>query len=256
MIRSRIDAEKSHRQFAATTPRTRTVHSLSQRSTAFARQAHDGFDTVGHGAEIRWDPGLTQADDFEAELAVVIGRTCRRVDEASALGYVAGYSCLDDVSARDLQFSDKQFVRGKSLDTFCPIGPWIVTADEIPDPQALHLSSRINGFVMQDSSTSEMIFSVRTLVSFLSQAFTLEPGDVLATGTLGVNMTYLDMGEQIATDETGLETGTFKSYMFSFGAAFGTSFRVATVPFGKASCRRLRNGWSWKGVCQPDRLRR
>ena len=86
-------------------------------------------------AEIRWDPQLTQAVDFEAELAVVIGRTCRRVDESEALAYVAGYTCLNDVSARDLQYSDKQFVRGKSLDTFCPMGPWLVTADDIPDPQ-------------------------------------------------------------------------------------------------------------------------
>ncbi len=138
---------------------------------------------VGHGAEIRWDPGLTQAVDFEAELAVVIGRTCRRVDAASALDYVAGYTCLNDVSARDLQFSDRQFVRAKSLDTFCPIGPWLVTPDEVGDPQALRIRSLVNGEVMQDASTSEMVFSVAQLISFCSQAFTLEPGDVIATGT-------------------------------------------------------------------------
>ena len=138
---------------------------------------------IGHGAEIRWSTQLTQAVDFEAELAVVIGRTCRRVDEADALAYVAGYTCLDDVSARDLQYSDKQFVRAKSLDTFCPMGPWLVTDDEIADPQALRVRCLVNGEVMQDASTAEMIFGVAALVSFCSQAFTLEPGDVIATGT-------------------------------------------------------------------------
>jgi 2-keto-4-pentenoate hydratase/2-oxohepta-3-ene-1,7-dioic acid hydratase in catechol pathway len=138
---------------------------------------------TGHGADIRWSPRLTQAVDFEAELAVVIGRTCRRVDESEALAYVAGYTCLNDVSARDLQYSDKQFVRAKSLDTFCPMGPWLVTADEIADPQALRVRCLVNGEVMQDASTAEMIFGVAALVSFCSQAFTLEPGDVIATGT-------------------------------------------------------------------------
>ena len=138
---------------------------------------------IGHGREIRWDPGLTQAVDFEAELAVVIGRTCRRVDEAEALAYVGGYTCLNDVSARDLQFSDRQFVRAKSLDTFSPMGPWLVTPDEVGDPQSLRIRCLVNGEVMQDASTSEMIFGVAQLVSFCSQAFTLEPGDVIATGT-------------------------------------------------------------------------
>ncbi len=140
---------------------------------------------VGNGAEIRWSSHLTQAVDFEAELAVVIGRTCRRVTTADALGYVAGYTCLNDVSARDLQYSDRQFVRSKSLDTFAPMGPWLVTADEIPDPQVLSIRCLVNGEVMQDSSTSDMVFGVAELVSFCSQAFTLEPGDVIATGTPG-----------------------------------------------------------------------
>jgi 2-keto-4-pentenoate hydratase/2-oxohepta-3-ene-1,7-dioic acid hydratase in catechol pathway len=140
---------------------------------------------VGDGAEIRWSPKLTQAVDFEAELAVVIGATCRRVSVARALDYVAGYTCLNDVSARDLQYSDKQFVRAKSLDTFCPMGPWLVTADEIPDPQTLDIRCLVNGVVMQDSNTSDMVFGVAELISFCSQAFTLEPGDVIATGTPG-----------------------------------------------------------------------
>ncbi len=138
---------------------------------------------VGHGAEIRWDTGLTAAVDFEAELAVVIGRTARRVTEAEALTYVLGYTCLNDVSARDLQFSDKQFVRAKSLDTFTPIGPALVTADEIPDPQALGVRCLVNGEVMQDSSTAQMVHGVAALIAFCSRAFTLEPGDIIATGT-------------------------------------------------------------------------
>ena len=138
---------------------------------------------VGPDSEVRWSPGLTQAVDCEVELAVVIGRTCRRVESAEALDFVAGYTCLNDVTARDLQYSDRQFVRGKSLDTFCPLGPWLVTADEIPDPQVLGLSCRVNGEVRQRSSTADMIFGVAELIAFCSQAFTLEPGDVIATGT-------------------------------------------------------------------------
>lgn len=161
---------------------------------------------TGHGADIQWSPRLTQAVDFEAELAVVIGRTCRRVDESEALAYVAGYTCLNDVSARDLQYSDKQFVRAKSLDTFCPMGPWLVTADAIADPQALRVRCLVNGAVMQDASTAEMIFGVAALVSFCSQAFTLEPGDVIATGTpSGVGwfrdpMRLLKDGDEVVVD--------------------------------------------------------
>ena len=140
---------------------------------------------VGPGAEIRWDPGLTGQVDYEAELAVVIGRTARRVPEAEALGYVLGYTCLNDVSARDLQFGDGQWVRGKSLDTFCPMGPVLVTADEIPDPQDLDIECRIGDRVVQQANTSLMYFGVAALVSYCSQAFTLDPGDVIATGTPG-----------------------------------------------------------------------
>jgi 2,4-didehydro-3-deoxy-L-rhamnonate hydrolase len=138
---------------------------------------------IGDGATVEWDPGLTQAVDYEAELAVVIGRTARRVSEAEALEYVLGYTCLNDVSARDLQFMDKQFVRAKSLDTFCPMGPALVTADELGAADGLRIRSYVNGEVMQDSYTSRMIHSPTQLVAFCSQAFTLEPGDVIATGT-------------------------------------------------------------------------
>lgn len=138
---------------------------------------------VGPGDEIRWDRGLTDAVDYEAELAVVIGRRARDVPVASALEHVFGYTCLNDVSARDLQFRDGQWVRSKSLDTFCPLGPWIVTADEIPDPQALVISCVLSGEVVQEASTGDMLFSVAELISRLSASFTLEPGDIVATGT-------------------------------------------------------------------------
>jgi 2-keto-4-pentenoate hydratase/2-oxohepta-3-ene-1,7-dioic acid hydratase in catechol pathway len=138
---------------------------------------------VGPGAAIRWDPALTRKVDYEVELAVVMGRTARRVSAADALDYVAGYTICNDVSARDLQFGDRQWVRGKSLDTFCPLGPWLVTRDEIPDPHDLSIRCTLNGDVMQDSTTAEMIFGVPQLVEFISRAFSLLPGDVIATGT-------------------------------------------------------------------------
>lgn len=133
--------------------------------------------------EIVWSTSLTKEVDFEAELAVVIGKTCRNVSEADALDYVAGYTAANDVSARDVQLGDGQWVRGKSLDTFCPLGPAFVTADEIPDPQNLAIRSVLNGEVMQDSNTNLMIFPVAELIAFCSQAFTLEPGDIILTGT-------------------------------------------------------------------------
>jgi 2-keto-4-pentenoate hydratase/2-oxohepta-3-ene-1,7-dioic acid hydratase in catechol pathway len=138
---------------------------------------------IGPGAEIRWDPDLTAQVDYEAELAVVIGRTARNVSESEALDHVLGYTCLNDVSARDIQFGDGQWVRGKSLDTFCPMGPVLATADEVVDPQALAISCRVNDELLQDSSTSRMYFGVAQIISYVSRSFTLEPGDVIATGT-------------------------------------------------------------------------
>ncbi len=140
---------------------------------------------VGHGAEIRWDPALTSQVDYEAELGVVIGRRARHVDVSDALDHVLGYTCINDVSARDLQFGDGQWARGKSLDTFCPMGPVLVTADEIPDPQVLDIACRVGDRVMQQSNTSQMYFGVAAIISHCSQAFSLEPGDVIATGTPG-----------------------------------------------------------------------
>ncbi len=138
---------------------------------------------VGPGEPIRFDRSLTDAVDVEAELAVVIGRDARHVPVERALGHVFGYSCLNDVSARDLQFSDGQWVRGKSLDTFCPLGPWIVTADEIPDPGRLAIACIVSGEVLQDATTADMFFSVAELIARLSRSFTLHAGDVIATGT-------------------------------------------------------------------------
>ena len=138
---------------------------------------------VGPGDTIRYSKSDSQQVDYEAELAVVLGRRARHVDIADALEYVLGYTLCNDVSARDAQFADKQWVRSKSFDTFCPLGPWIVTSDEIPDPQKLPIATRVNGRTLQDSSTAEMVFGVAALVSYISQTVTLEPGDVIATGT-------------------------------------------------------------------------
>jgi 2-keto-4-pentenoate hydratase/2-oxohepta-3-ene-1,7-dioic acid hydratase in catechol pathway len=144
-----------------------------------------GSCVIGPGSAIAWDPSLTQAVDYEAELGVVIGRTARRVSEADALDHVLGYTCLNDVTARDLQFGDGQWTRGKSLDTFCPMGPVLVTTDELPDPGSLWITCRVDGELLQDGTTADMFFGVAAIIAHCSAAFTLEPGDVIATGTPG-----------------------------------------------------------------------
>ncbi len=121
--------------------------------------------------------------DWEAELAVVIGTRCRDVAEADALGVVFGYTCLNDVTARDVQKDHGQWFKGKSLDDSCPIGPWIVGADEIDDPQRLDIAMRIDGEIKQSANTETMIFDVRRIIAELSRGMTLEPGDIIATGT-------------------------------------------------------------------------
>jgi 2-keto-4-pentenoate hydratase/2-oxohepta-3-ene-1,7-dioic acid hydratase in catechol pathway len=138
---------------------------------------------IGPDDAIRIDSEVTERVDWEVELAAVIGRKLCRAAPEEALAGVFGYTVANDVSARDVQFGDGQWVRGKSLDTFCPLGPWIVTPDEIDDIQALGLRTRVNGEVVQDSSTAEMIFGVAELLSYCSRSFTLEPGDVVLTGT-------------------------------------------------------------------------
>jgi len=127
-------------------------------------------------------PSVSDEIDYEGELAVVIGKPCKNVSTENALSYVAGYMALHDVSARDLQFRSGQWLSGKSLDTFAPCGPALVI-NEISDPQTLNISTRINGRTMQQSSTKHMIFSVAYSISYISSLMTLEPGDIIATGT-------------------------------------------------------------------------
>lgn len=140
---------------------------------------------IGPEEPITWPPDLTQQVDYEAEFAFVMGKKARCVPEVDALDYVAGYTIVNDVSARDLQFAEGQWVRAKSLDTFCPLGPVIVTREEIPDPHSLEITCEVNGTILQHSNTRHLIFGVAYLVSYLSKSFTLYPGDIVTTGTPG-----------------------------------------------------------------------
>jgi 2-keto-4-pentenoate hydratase/2-oxohepta-3-ene-1,7-dioic acid hydratase in catechol pathway len=128
-------------------------------------------------------PKTSNQVDYEAELGVVIGRRAKNVGASNAYDYVLGYTAFNDVSARDFQFADGQWQRGKSCDTFAPMGPTIVTTDEIPDPQKLSIKLLLNGQTMQDSNTDQLIFGVPQLIEFITESITLEPGDVIATGT-------------------------------------------------------------------------
>jgi 2-keto-4-pentenoate hydratase/2-oxohepta-3-ene-1,7-dioic acid hydratase in catechol pathway len=128
-------------------------------------------------------PTVSQTIDWEAELAVVIGRRARAVSEVDALDHVFGYTMMNDVTARDLQRKDGQWTRGKGLDTFAPLGPFIITRDEVPDVQNLKVEGLYNGEVTQSSNTSKMIFHIANLISYISQGITLEPGDIIASGT-------------------------------------------------------------------------
>ena len=128
-------------------------------------------------------PPDTDEVDYEAELAVIIGKKCRSVSSDESLDYVGGYTCMNDVSARDFQRGDGQWVRAKSQDTFGPFGPYLVTTDEISDPQSLPIRCILNGRTLQNSNTSKMIFSVRELIAFITRGITLNPGDVISTGT-------------------------------------------------------------------------
>ena len=168
---------------------------------------------VGPGAEVKI-PSFTSQVDYEAELGVIMKRRASAVSVDDALDHVLGYTCINDVSARDVQFADRQWVRGKALDTFCPIGPCIVTTDEIGDPQTLGIRCRVNGETLQDSNTADMIFSVAECISFISQGITLEPGDVIATGTpegVGFARTppiYLKPGDVVDVEIDGIGTLT------------------------------------------------
>lgn len=152
---------------------------LPSRPLLFAKTSNavNGHNHVVHV------PRCCEQLDFEAELAVVIGKTCRSVRAANAMSCVAGFTCTNDISARDFQFTDGQWFRGKSCDGFAPLGPCLVTRAAVPDHRALSVRCRLNGQVMQDSTTENLVFDVPALVEFISGFITLEPGDVIATGT-------------------------------------------------------------------------
>lgn len=151
-----------------------------ERPLAFVKTAHT---LAGPYQDVLVPAGATEQLDWEAELAAVIGATARDVPVDRALEHVFGYTAANDLSARDAQFADGQWFRGKNFDGFCPLGPWIVTPEELGDPQTLSVAARVNGRTVQDGSTTEMIFSVAHVVSYLSRYMTLLPGDVIATGT-------------------------------------------------------------------------
>jgi acylpyruvate hydrolase len=173
---------------------------------------------AGHGAAIEY-PAITGQLDYEAELAVVIGRSGRNIPEAEALAHVAGYTCFNDVTSRDIQLADRQWLRGKMGDTHAPFGPWLVTADEIADPGTLGIRLTVNGDVLQDSNTSQMIFSTAFLISFISRSVTLDVGDVIATGTPGgvgfvrTPPRFLAGGDKIDLEIEGI--GTLSNYVAS-----------------------------------------
>jgi 2-keto-4-pentenoate hydratase/2-oxohepta-3-ene-1,7-dioic acid hydratase in catechol pathway len=156
------------------------------------------------------DPAVSAEIDWEVELGVIIGKVGKNIREEDALSYVFGYTVLNDVTARDLQTRHKQYFKGKSLDGSCPMGPSIVTADEIVDPQALPIRLRVNGITKQDGNTGQMLFPVARLIAVLSLGMTLEPGDILATGTpSGVGFSrvppeFLQPGDIMETEIEGI----------------------------------------------------
>jgi 2-keto-4-pentenoate hydratase/2-oxohepta-3-ene-1,7-dioic acid hydratase in catechol pathway len=168
---------------------------------------------IGPGDAIRIPPNTAQPD-YEAELAVVIGKGGSRIPQERAWEHVAGFTILNDVTARDMQHDDKQWFRGKSCDTFAPTGPWIVTADEIADPHALAISLTLNGETMQDSNTANLIHRIDFLISYLSQSLTWEPGDLISTGTPpGVGFArkppvFIKPGDEISVTVEGIGTLT------------------------------------------------
>ena len=153
-------------------------------------------------------PSFVKRLDYEAEIAAIIGKDTKKASIDQSVDSIFGYMILHDVSARDIQFKDKQFTRGKSIDTFAPCGPWITTKDEISDPQNLEIITKVNGEVRQSSNTADMLFGVAELVSYISRHFTLEPGDLIATGTPeGVIQGRRDGRWLTAGDEVVVEVG-------------------------------------------------
>jgi 2-keto-4-pentenoate hydratase/2-oxohepta-3-ene-1,7-dioic acid hydratase in catechol pathway len=164
---------------------------------------------IGPGEPIVIPPIVTKTD-YEAELGVVVGSQVSRVSAENALEAVAGYICVNDVSARDLQFADGQWSRGKSPDTYCPVGPHLVPREEISDPQNLAIRAILNGETMQDSTTANMVFGVAEIIAYVTQTITLEPGDLIATGTpAGVGAfrdpkVFMQPGDEITIEIEGL----------------------------------------------------
>src|SRR5690625_1692285 len=169
---------------------------------------------IGHEENIIL-PKESKQVDFEAELGVIIGKKGKHISEENVFDHIFGYVIVNDVSARDVQFSDGQWVRGKSFDTFAPSGPYLVTADEIKDPHNLAIRCTVNDQVLQDSNTKEMIFNINEIVAYLSKGFTFEPGDLLSTGTphgVGVfrePQVFLEDGDEVVIEIEGL--GTLKN---------------------------------------------
>jgi acylpyruvate hydrolase len=180
---------------------------------------------IGHGQSIVL-PRVSRQIDYESELAVVIGRRGKYIPEENALSYVAGYTCANDVSAHDIEFRTSQWTSGKMLDTFCPLGPVLLTRDEIPNPNALRLKTVLNGQTVQDEHTSDMLFPVPFLISYISSLATLEPGDILLTGTpsgIGCNrrpQVFLRAGDQISVQIEGI--GTLANPVVAEAEACGT----------------------------------
>jgi 2-keto-4-pentenoate hydratase/2-oxohepta-3-ene-1,7-dioic acid hydratase in catechol pathway len=186
------------------------------RGQDFKLPAHPIFFTktpttvIGPYDEIVWDQSVTQQVDWEAELAVVIGTGGKNIPRANAMAHVFGYTVINDVSARDLQAAHNQFFKGKSLDTFCPMGPVIVSADEFGDPQNKAVKCRVNGIGKQNGTTADMIFPIDQTIEVLSRGCTLEPGDIIATGTpdgVGMGRTpqeWLQVGDIVETEVEGI----------------------------------------------------
>jgi 2-keto-4-pentenoate hydratase/2-oxohepta-3-ene-1,7-dioic acid hydratase in catechol pathway len=168
---------------------------------------------VGPGDTVQLHPQATSSVDYEAELAVVIGRAGRDIAKADAYGHVFGYTIINDVTARDRQKNHKQWFLGKALDTFCPMGPWIATADEV-EPENLDVQCRVNGELRQNANTRDLIFDIPTIISTISAGLTLQPGDIIATGTpagvgIGFNPPkFLKSGDTVSISITGLGTLT------------------------------------------------
>ena len=173
----------------------------------------------GSDSDIECPDFVTQLD-YEVELALIIGKTCKNITEEQAKEVIFGYMVFNDVSARDIQFKDKQFTRAKGFDSFAPCGPWITTADEVKDPQSLKLTTKINGEIRQNSSTDKMFIKIPEIVSKISKAMTLERGDIIATGTpAGValknpNVEYLKDGDKVEMEieNLGILRNTIKFF--------------------------------------------